>query len=89
MRLVLENFARVLLEQNIPYYTSNFDIDREICKQDEWFNKLNQGYRRRCITKNVDAMGYVIYTTANRGKKIFKLTKDRDVLRDRLEEMIG
>jgi len=84
VRLVLENFARVLLEQNIPYYTSNVDIDREICKQNEWFNKLNQSYRRRCITKNIDSVGYVIHSTANRGKRTYKLVEDRDILRDRL-----
>lgn len=87
--LVLENFARVLLERDIPYYTSNVDIDREICKQDKWFNELNQGYRRRCITQHTDSVGYIVYATGNRGKKTFKLAENRDALRERLVDIVS
>lgn len=85
--VVVGNFARVLLEQDIPSYISNADIDREICKQDEWFNKLNQSYRRRCITNNIGTVGYVVNSTTSRGKKVFKLVEDRNILRARLVEM--
>jgi len=81
---IVENFARVLLEQDIPYYTSNIDIEREICKHDEWFKKLNQGYRRRCLTKTAGSVGYIVHSTGNRGKKTYKLVEDRKVLREKL-----
>ena len=89
INLVLEKFARVLLEQNIPYYTSNVDIDREICKQDEWFCKLNQSYRRRCISKTIGVVGYVRNSVAHNGKSVFKLVEDRDVLREKLTNIVS
>jgi hypothetical protein len=84
--VIVGNFARILLEQDIPSFTSNIDIDREICIHDEWFRNLNQSYRRRCITNNVGKMGYMVYTTGNRGKKTFKLVEDREIVREKLHE---
>jgi len=60
------------------------DIDREICARDEWFSKISRGYRRRCITTNIVAYGYVIHSTGNRGKKTYRLDGDRDTLRTKL-----
>jgi hypothetical protein len=82
--IVLKNCARVLLENDLPRFTSNVDIDREICIQDEWFRKLNQSYRRRCITDNIQVIGYVRYSKANGGKSIYKRMEDPEILRNRL-----
>lgn len=89
VEMVTEHFARILLEQNIPTYTSNVDIDREICKRDEWLSKLNKIYRRRCISKGIVSSGYAPNSVANRGKRIYILTEDRDVLRAKLANIVG
>lgn len=89
VEMVTEHFARILLEQNIPTYTSNVGIDREICKRDEWLNKLTKTYRRRCISKGIVSCGYIPNSVANRGKRIYMLTEDRDVLRAKLIDIVG
>lgn len=86
--IVLENFARALLKNGIPCFTSNVDIDREICSQDEWFKKLDQSYRRRCITDNIEMVGYERYSKSNGGKSVYHRTVDPDVLRARLVSFI-
>ena len=87
--IVLENFAKVLLKNNIPCFTSNVDIDREICDQDEWFKKLNQSYRRRCITDAIENVGYQRYSKANGGKSIYKRSEDPEIIRDKLQTIVS
>jgi hypothetical protein len=65
------------------------DIDREICKQNDWFNKLNQGYRRRCITKNINSVGYVVNSKGSHGKTTYKLVENRDALREKLVSIVS
>lgn len=89
IQLVVESFARILLERDIPTYTSNVDIDREICSRDEWFQKLNTAYRRRCVTASIISCGYTPNSVANRGKRIYMLAEDRDVLRAKLTDIVG
>ena len=87
--MVLERFARVLLANNIPCFTSNVDVDREICSQDEWFKKLDQSYRRRCITEIIGVVGYARYSKSNGGKTVYNRTEDPEVLRDRLVAIVS
>jgi len=85
--VVKNNFARVLLDMDIPTYTSNCDIDIEICKRDDWFNKLNRSYRKSCITKNISSFGYVMHSTTSNGKRVYKLVEDRNIIRNRIVSM--
>jgi hypothetical protein len=89
IQLITEHFARILLEQDIPSYTSNIDIDRKICDQDIFVSKLNAIYRRKCVTATIISCGYTQYSTSNHGKKTYKLVEDRDVLRARLADIVG
>lgn len=85
---ITKNFARILLEQNVPVYISSTDLDREICKENDWLCKLNRSYRKRCITNNIVAVGYVWNSFAHRGKSIYRLAEDREVLREKLETIV-
>jgi predicted nucleic acid-binding Zn ribbon protein len=89
IQLITEHFARILLEQDIPNYTSNIDIDRKICEQDAFVSKLNTIYRRRCVTATIISCGYTQYSTSNHGKKTYKLVEDRDILRAKLADIVG
>jgi len=87
--MVLERFARVLLDNNIPCFTTNVDVDRAICTKDEWFKKLNQSYRRRCITESIEIVGYGKYSKSNGGKTVYNRREDPDVIRDRLVNIVS
>lgn len=86
---ITKNFARILLEQNVPCYISSTDLDKAICKENDWICKLNRSYRKRCITNNIIAVGYVWNSFAHRGKSIYRLAEDRDVLREKLANIVG
>ena len=89
IRMVMEHFARIILEQGIPTYTSNTGIDGEICKRDEWLSKLNKVYRRKCVTASIVSCGYTQNSTANGGKKTYRLVENRDTLRAKLADIVG
>jgi hypothetical protein len=89
IQMIVEHFARILLEQDIPMYISNKDVDQEICKRDIFINKLNKVYRKRCANAGIVSCGYIAHSTANHGKKIYRRAEDRDVLRAKLTNIVG
>jgi len=89
IQMIVEHFARILLEQDIPMYISNKELDYEVCKRDIFINKLNKVYRKRCASAGIVSCGYIAHSTANHGKKIYRLTEDRDVLRAKLINIVG
>ena len=84
INIVVGTAARILLDWDIPTYPSNVDIDAEICKRDPWWNALDPAYRRGCITKNIDTLGYAVHATGNRGKKTYRRIEPHEVARERL-----
>jgi len=81
--------ARILLDFDIPLYTSNFDIDNELCKRNEWFKKLSVEYRHRCIAMSISNVGYTKYAASGQGKKTYRVAEDRDSLRSKLITIAG
>ena len=87
--MIVEHFARILLEQDIPMYISNKEVDQEICKRDAFINKLNKVYRKRCANAGIVSCGYIAHSTANHGKTVYRRAEDRDVLRAKLTNIVG
>ena len=89
MQAVVEDFARVLLDKDIPLHISSTEIDGVICGRDVWFRNMDTAYRRRCLSKNMGVVGYTAYAAAGRGNKTFKRVEDPDIIRERLTRIVS
>jgi hypothetical protein len=81
--------ARILLDLDVPVYTSNLDLDSELCKRSDWFKKLSVEYRHRCIAMSISNVGYTKYASSGRGKKTYRVADDPKELKTKLMLIAG
>lgn len=85
---MMRALARTVLEHGIPTHTSCRDLDRYICEIDPSFEKMTPSFRKSQITRNVEMIYYSPYSRAGRGRVTFMLTENKDVVRQKLEQLI-
>jgi len=86
---VMQAVAQVILERDIPVYTSCRDLDTDICVIDPSLKTIPKTFRKRQITTHVEMVYYRPYARAGRGRVTFMLSNDKEIVRHKLEEMTG
>jgi hypothetical protein len=86
---ILRAVSQVLLERDIPKYTSNVELDNNICAIDPSLSTMTQQFRRSQITNNMHSVYYCIDRHSGRGKPTFILVENKEVVRRKLESFVA
>ena len=84
---MIRALARAVLERGVPTHPSCRDLDHDICEIDPSFEKMTPSFRKSQITRNVETIYYSPYSRAGKGRITFMLTEDKDVVRQKLEQI--
>lgn len=81
--------AQTLLDLHVPTFASCWDLDRSVCKLEPSLKELKTQYRKSQITRHVDKVYYHQYSRAGRGRITFTLSKDKETVRQKLEQIVS